>query len=304
MDSRSGEMKVFVRVVQAGSFSAAAQALKLTPSAVSKLVTRIEERLGVLLFQRSTRQLVLTRDGEQFHERCVRILEEIDDAEQSLAHGNIAPRGLLRVNVSLPLGTHYIVPLMAEFTARYPEITVDLSLADSLVDLQRERIDVAIRMGPLVDESFHARKLGTSRRAVVAAPRYLETRGMPRTPGDLARHRWFNFNFRRSMDEWPFVVDGRLVRLPIQGAMLTNNGETMRQLTLDGLGVSRLGLFHVIRDLEAGRLVELLPAYNPGDEEDIHAIYNSQRHMPTRVRLFIDFLVQKLEPVLRSAWQS
>lgn len=303
MDNRSGEMKVFVSVVKAGSFSAAAQALKLTPSAVSKLVTRIEERLGVLLFQRSTRQLVLTREGEQFHERCVRILEEIDDAEQSLAHGNIAPHGLLRVNVSLPLGTHYIVPLMAEFTARYPEITVDLSLADSLVDLQRERIDVAIRMGPMVDESFHARKLGTSRRAVVAAPAYLQTRGMPRIPGDLARHRCFNFNFRRSMDEWPFVMDGQLVRLPIQGAMLTNNGETMRQLTLDGLGVSRLGLFHVIRDLEAGRLVELLPGYNPGDGEDIHAIYNSQRHMPTRVRLFIDFLVEKLEPALRCAWQ-
>jgi DNA-binding transcriptional LysR family regulator len=304
MDNQSGEMRVFVGVVESGSFSAAATVLKLTPSAVSKLVGRIENRLGVLLFRRSTRQLVLTREGEQFYESCVRILEDIAEAEHSISQVTVAPRGLLRVDVSLPLGTHYVVPLIPEFSTRYPGITLDLSLSDALIDLQRDRIDVAIRMGPLADAGFHARKLGLSRRAVVAAPGYLEARGVPKVIDDLAKHRCLNFNFRRSMDEWPFIVDGRAVRQPIKGAMLTNNGETMRQMTLDGLGISRLGLFHIIHDLEAGRLVELLPEYNPGDTEEIHAIFSSQRHMPARVRVFLDFLVEKLEPALRCQWPA
>src|SRR5476649_2454974 len=210
MDNRSGEMLVFVKVVETGSFSATAQLLNLSPSAVSKVVTRIEERLGVLLFQRSTRQMSLTAEGREFHDSCVRILDDIDEAEQGVSQRATSIRGLLRVNVSLPFGTHYVVPLLSEFSKRYPEITVDISLTDTKIDLNRERVDVAIRMGPLNDGSFRARSLGRSRRVIVAAPSYLDRKGMPRLPGDLAQHSCLNFNFRRSLDEWPFIIEGHV----------------------------------------------------------------------------------------------
>lgn len=298
MDSRSGEMLVFSKVVETGSFSAAGKLLNLTPSAVSKLVSRIEERLGVQLFQRSTRQMAATSEGRDFYDSCVRILGDIEEAEQGLTQGRAAPHGLLRVNVSLPFGTHQLIPLVPEFNRRYPGITLDLSLTDAVVDLQRERVDVAIRMGPLADASFRARVLGQSRRAVVASPAYVEQFGRPQTPDELAAHRCFNFNFRRSRDEWPFLSGGQTVYLQVGGGMLTNNGETMRQLTLDGLGISRLATFHIGADLQAGRLIELLADYNPGDTEEITAIFSNQRYMPQRVRVFIDFLVEKLAPAL------
>lgn len=299
MDSRSGEMQVFTAVVDCGGFSAAAKVLNLTPSAVSKLITRIEQRLGVQLFQRSTRQMLITPEGQQFYDSCVRILQDIDAAEQALGQGADVPQGLLRVNVSVPFGTHQILPLLAEFNGRYPQIVLDLSLTDSLVDMQRERIDVAVRIGPLADASYRARLLGRSRRAVVASPQYLAAFGRPRVPADLARHRCLNFNFRRSLDEWPFRVDGQVIHLPVQGGMLTNNGETMRQLTIAGMGISRLGLFHVAEDLRAGRLQEVLGEFNPGDKEELHALFANQRHMPPRVRAFIDFLLERVSPSLR-----
>ncbi|WP_162249950.1 LysR substrate-binding domain-containing protein [Massilia sp. Root351] len=155
---------------------------------------------------------------------------------------------------------------------------------------------LAIRMGPLADASFHARVPGRSRRAVVAAPRYLQQGGVPQEPGGLVRHRCFNF--RRPLDEWPFRLGGQTVHLPVQDGMLTHNGETMRQLTLDGLGVSRLAMLHVAAELQAGRLVELLPGYNPGDTEEVSAIFRNQRHMPLRVRAFTDLLVESVSPLL------
>jgi DNA-binding transcriptional LysR family regulator len=298
MDSRSGEMLVFTKVVESGSFSAAGEVLNLTPSAVSKLVTRIEERLGVRLFQRSTRHMETTPEGTTFYESCVRILEDIEEAEQNVAQGSAVPRGVLRVNASLPFGTHQLLPLIAEFAKRYPEITVDLSLSDAMADLQRDRIDVAIRMGPLIDANFRARLLGRSRRAVVATPSYIEAHGAPAHPDDLVGHPCFNFSFRRSVDEWPFSIDGKVVLIPVRGGMLTNNGETMRDLALRGLGVARLGLFHVAEDIRAGMLVELLSGFNPGDVEEINAIFLNQRFMPLRVRAFIDFLAERISPKL------
>ncbi|WP_394780492.1 LysR family transcriptional regulator [Undibacterium sp.] len=300
MDSRSGEMLVFAKVVEAGSFSAAGTLLDLSPSAVSKLITRIEERLGVLLFQRSTRQLVVTTEGRNFYDSCIRILDDIEEAEQGIAGGKLAPHGVLRINVSVPFGTNQLIPVLPEFAQRYPEITLDLSLTDALVDLQRERIDVAVRMGPLADASFRARTLGESRRAVIASPQYLATHGHPKTPADLAQHRCLNFNFRRTLEEWPFRIGKQVEHLVVRGGMLTNNGESMRELTLQGMGISRLAMFHVGRDIREGRLVELLPEYNPGDTEEINAIFLNQRFMPHRVRVFIDFLVERLGPALKN----
>lgn len=298
MDNRSGEMQVFAKVVETGSFSAAAELLNMSPSAISKLVSRTEGRLGVQLFKRSTRSMALTAEGREFYASCARILQEIDDAELSVSQGFSQVRGTLRVNTSLPFGQHYLVPLLAEFRALYPEVVIDISLTDSKVELQRDEVDVAIRMGPLHDATFRARKLGSSRKAVVAAPSYLARHPAPRVPADLSRHDCLNFDFRRSLDEWPFMVDGKLVHLAVDGAMQTNNGETMRQLTLQGLGVSRLGMFHVFDDIRRGDLVELLPAYNAGDIEEVTVIYLNQKHIPPRIRAFIDFVAERLGPVL------
>lgn len=298
MDNRSGDMQVFVKVVETGSFSATALLLHMSPSAVSKLVSRIEKRLGVQLFKRSTRSMTLTSEGRAFYESCVRILQDIDEAELSVSQGFAQVRGLLRVNVSLPLGQHYLLPLLPEFHRLYPDVTVDISLSDAKVELQRDEVDVAIRMGRLNDLSYRARHLGRSRKVVVAAPGYLERHGTPREPSDLARHRCLGFNFRRAPDEWPFLVDGKLVHLAVQGGMLTNNGETLRQLALDGLGVARLGMFHVYDDIRRGALVELLPRHNAGDVEEITVIFLNQKHVPPRVRAFIDFVVERLAPVL------
>lgn len=298
MDNRSGEMQVFAKVVETGSFSAAAELLNMSPSAISKLVSRTEGRLGVQLFKRSTRSMALTAEGREFYASCARILQEIEDAELSVSQGFSQVRGTLRVNTSLPFGQHYLVPLLAEFRALYPEVVIDISLTDSKVELQRDEVDVAIRMGPLHDATFRARKLGSSRKAVVAAPSYLARHPAPRVPADLSRHDCLNFDFRRSLDEWPFMVDGKLVHLAVDGAMQTNNGETMRQLTLQGLGVSRLGMFHVFDDIRRGDLVELLPAYNAGDIEEVTVIYLNQKHIPPRIRAFIDFVAERLGPVL------
>lgn len=299
MDSRSGEMLAFVRVVETGSFSGAGKDLDMTASAVSKVVTRIEQRLGVLLLKRSTRALSVTAEGKQFYESCVRIVTDIDQAESDLASRTGSPRGMLRVNASLPFGNHWLLPLLPEFRHRYPEVILDISLTDAVVDLNRDSVDVAVRMGPLADADFHARLLGRSRRAVVAAPSYLERHGYPERPIELSNHQCFNFNFRRSMDEWPFIVDGEHVSVSIRGSTLTNNGETMRQLTLDGLGISRLGIFHIAKDIENGRLVEILPDYNAGDIEEINVVYSSRRHMPARSRVFIDYLIEKLRSRLK-----
>jgi DNA-binding transcriptional LysR family regulator len=300
MDSRSGEMQVFTKVVETGSFSGAGKLLNLTPSAVSKLISRLEVRLGVLLFERSTRQLVISGEGGRFYDSCVRILNDIEEAEHDAVGSTAVPSGLLRINTSVPFGTHQLLPIISDFNLLYPDITLDLSLTDALVDLKRERIDVAIRMGPLDDASFRARILGSSRRAVVASPEYLARHGAPKTPDELENHRCFNFNFRRSRDEWPFKLNQQTQYLAVRGDMLTNNGETMRQMTINGLGISRLGMFHIAEDVKAGRLVELLADFNAGDTEDITAIFNNQRYMPQRVRVFIDFLVERIGPLLSS----
>ncbi|MGE8680634.1 MAG: LysR substrate-binding domain-containing protein [Achromobacter marplatensis] len=301
MDNRSGEMFIFVRVVQTGSFSGAAKTLDLSPSAVSKLITRLEARLATLLFLRSTRELVLTTEGKDFYESALRILEDIDEAEQAIGAGSTETKGVLRVNASLPFGTRQLLPLLPEFRARYPLIDLDLSFTDQVVDMTKERVDVAVRVGKLSDASYKARLLGLSRYAVVASPDYLASNGTPAKPSDLHNHVCLGFNFRRSVAQWPFLVEGEPTALSLHTSLLTNNGETMLDLTLMGMGISRLGRFHVDHEIEAGRLVEILPGFNPGDVEELHAVFPAKRHMARRVRVFIDFLAEKVAPRLEAA---
>ncbi|MGO9818714.1 MAG: LysR family transcriptional regulator [Acidocella sp.] len=295
---RSGEMEIFARVVQEGGFSAAARSLDLTPSAVSKAIARLEERLGARLLLRTTRALSLTEEGEAYYQAALNILQAMSDAEHAAAAG--AVRGRLRVSASLPFGAMFVAPAVPGFLARHPDVIVDFSATDDIVDLLAERTDVAIRVGDLTDSGLIARKLGQSRRVVCASAAYLEQHGAPKTPGDLQGHNCLRFNFRRSRTGWPFRQDGRVLEQPVSGNLLVNNGETMRQMALAGVGVARLGLFHVAADIETGALTPLLEAYNPDDLEIINAVYVGGGHVPYRVRAFIDHLVDTLasEPLL------
>ncbi|MER8369057.1 LysR family transcriptional regulator [Mesorhizobium sp. M1348] len=291
--NRSGEIEVFVRVVEAGSFSAAARALRMTPSAVSKLIARLEARLGARLVSRSTRKLQLTPEGAAFFDSGVRILADMAAAEREAAAG-AAPRGRLRINSYVPFGQHRLIPLLPRFLERYPEISVDLVLTDDVIDLMEERADVAIRAGPLGESRLVARKLGQSRVVVVAAPSYLEARGTPKTPADLDRHNRMGFRFVRHLEGWPFIdAAGKPTTLSIIGNTLVSDGEAMRLVALSGAGIARLARWHVEADIAAGRLLPLLEEFNPGDEELTHAVYVGQgKHLPARVRAFLDFLVE------------
>jgi len=297
MDNRAGEMEVFVLAAELKSFSAAGRTLKLSPSAVSKLVTRIEERLETRLFVRTTRALELTPEGDVYLERARRILAEIEETELLVSSGGAAtPRGRIRVTASVAFGVQHIVPLVGDFLAAYPEVELDLSLQDGIVDIVGERSDVAIRSGLLRDSSLVARKLLESRRVVIASPGYLAENGMPETPRDLESHNCLTFNFRPTLEEWSFrdPRDGSVLSQPVSGNLQANNGPTVRSLCIDGLGIARIGEFHVRSDIAAGRLVALLEDFNPGDNEFIHAVYAGHQHLAARIRAFVEFLADRI----------
>ena len=293
--NRSGEMEVFVRAVELGGFSPAARALKMTPSAVSKLVSRMEARLGARLINRSTRKLTLTPEGELFHERALRVLADLDEAESAVAASQ-TPRGRVRINSNVPFGLHHLLPLVPRFSAAYPKVTLDIVLSDTVVDLMDARTDVAIRVGPMRASQLMARKLGQSAMAVVASPDYLARHGTPKSPRDLGAHNGIGFNFTRHCDKWPFIADGEKLSLPIHGDATAGDGETARRLALAGQGLARLSHFHIGPDLAAGRLVAVLEAFNPGDVEEINAVYVGHGgQLPSRVRALIDFLVAEVD---------
>lgn len=298
MDNRIGEMQVFSRVAETGSFSEAARVLRMTPSTVSKLVARVEARLGVRLVERSTRRLALTAEGALYRERCQALLADLDAVERELAQGAAAAGGRVRVNASVALGTLGLEPLLPAFWQAYPNIVVDLSLSDEVVDLYLDRTDIAFRVGPLPDSGMMARRIGVARRMIVASPAYLARRGTPRSAEDLAEHNCLGFNFRRAAPVWPFREGGRMVERAAPGTLLANNGETVRRMALAGAGIARLGDYHARADLATGRLIELLADVVEPDEEPIHAVYLGGPRLPHRVRVFLDFVVPPLQNFL------
>ncbi|WP_311271177.1 LysR family transcriptional regulator [Sphingobium sp. WCS2017Hpa-17] len=290
---RARALELFAAVVSQGSFSAAGRLLDLSPSAVSRAVERIEARLGVRLLLRSTRSLSLTAEGQAYLQAARRILADLDDAEQFIADQG-APRGRLRVSAALSHGRLCIVPLLGEFASLYPHILTDIALTDTLVDIAAGQADVAIRFGPLADSMLTVRKLGETRRVIVASPAYLARHGMPDVPEDLHRHNCLNFNFRRAEPVWPFARPSGDFALSVNGNIEANNGETLGQLAANGVGIARVGRFSVAEELASGRLVPILEAYNPGDVEMIHAVFVGGASTPARVRVFVDFLGDRL----------
>ncbi|WP_421368057.1 LysR family transcriptional regulator [Agrobacterium tumefaciens] len=294
MDNRAGEMQVFVRLVEAGSFSETARLLLMTPSTVSKLISRIEARLGVRLVKRSTRRLSLTNEGQIFYEKSLALLEELDEFERDLAQDAASASGTIRVNASVAFGVLGLEPVLLALWEAHPNIVVDLSLSDEMVNLYLDRTDVAFRVGTLQDSTVVARRIGIAKRKIVAAPLYLERCGEPETLDDLNRHNCLGFNFRRAAPVWPLKDSGRIADRAVAGSLIANNGETVRRMALAGIGLARLGDYHVRADIAAGRLIEVLSSAVEGDEEEIHALYLGGPRLPHRVRVFLDFVCPQL----------
>lgn len=292
-EDRARSLELFATVVAHGSFSAAGRLLGLTPSAVSRAIDRLEERLGVRLLLRSTRALTLTAEGHAYLCGARRILADLDDVEQEIADQG-APRGRLRISAALSHGRLCVVPLLGEFVHQYPHILVDIGLTDALIDIAAGQADVAVRFGPLADSPLTARKLGETRRVIVASPAYLARHGTPQQPEDLHDHNCLSFNFRRAEPIWPFCKDGRDYALSVRGNIEANNGETLGQLAAAGAGITRVGAFSVADEIATGRLVPILEEFNPGDVESIHAVFVGGANTPARVRVFVDFLAERL----------
>ena len=289
---RSGEMAVVVAVAQEGSLSAAARALGLTPSAVSRIIARAEQRLGSRLLLRTTRAIRFTAEGETYLRGARRILADMAEVEETIADQGV-PRGRLRISAALGHGRQAIVPLVAAFSARYPEIVVDLTLSDEVADILGGQADVAVRFGHLPDSLLTARRIGDTGQVIVASPDYLQRHGTPQVPEDLLRHNCLRFNFRRAEPNWPFIRKGEALSLKVCGNIECSSGEALAQLARLGAGIARIGEFSVAADLQNGNLIALLDDWNPGDREPIHAVFVGGATMPARVRVFVDFLLEQ-----------
>jgi DNA-binding transcriptional LysR family regulator len=291
--NRSGEMEVFVRVVEQGGFSSAARLCRMTPSAVSKLIARLEARLGARLVNRSTRRFQLTSEGCAFYERATRILADMEDAERNAGAGE-RPVGRIRLNTSASYATHILAPILPDFLDRYPSVTLDIVQTDAVIDLLSERTDVAVRAGPLKSSRLVARKLGETAMVIAGAPSYLGRFGEPKTIADLENHNRLGFGYVRAVDGWPLKKDEETVVLPTVGRVQASDGEALRQLALGGNGLARLAVYTVRDDIAAGRLVPVLEKFNPGYHEAFHAIHVGQGGpLPSRVRALLDFLADR-----------
>ncbi len=290
------EMQTFCAVVDAGSFVRAAEALGLSKAAVSRYVGDLEARLGVRLLHRTTRRLSLTEEGEVFVARCRDLLAGVEEAEAELGSRSAAARGLLRVNAPVTFGILHLAPLWGPFRALHPQVRLDVTLSDRVVDLVEEGYDLAIRIATLPSSTLVSRHLASTRVVLCASPQYLAARGTPRHPLELAGHTIIGYTYWSGGDEWQF--DGPDGRVGVRTApcMTTNSGDTCRAMALAHQGVILQPTFLVGEDLAAGRLVELMPEYR-SIELGIYAIYPTRKHVAPKVRALIDFLVQRLAGV-------
>jgi DNA-binding transcriptional LysR family regulator len=292
----ASEMAAFVRVVDSNGFSAAAPALGLSPSAVSKLITRLETRLGVRLLQRTTRALHLTQEGEVFYAAAKRIVGEIEALENQIVGESGTPSGVLRVTTSLAFATHQLAPVLSEFLARYPLVQFELLPTDRVIDMVDEGIDVALRIGRLADTSFMARKIGEDKRLICAAPSYLARHGTPQRPEDLARHSCIVSRDHAYLNRWSFKVDDRIVEIDVRGRVAVSEGEAQMQLALQGVGIVRLTRLTLAQAIREGTLVPLLGAFSAEEAVAIHAVYPHRRHLAPKVPAFVNFLIEKFTP--------
>lgn len=293
---RITSMRVFVRSASAGSLSAAARHLGMSPAMAAKHVNALEARLGVKLFHRTTRRLSLTEAGSNYLEACQRILPEIDEAEAVAASQRVKATGLLRMNVPLSFGERFVAPLIPAFSHRHPEVKVELGLSDAQVDLLAGSWDLAIRIGRLSDSNLQARRLGDSAMLVCAAPSYLDQRGVPRRVAELVQHNCLSYTLSPMQDArtWAFGPDGE-IRVPISGDLLANNGNALLAAAVGGQGIIYQPHFIVGEALDADRLVALELDQPVIELGGIHVLYPPDRRPPAKVRVMIDYLAEAFE---------
>ena len=286
------EMQTFCAVVDAGSFVRAADTLGFSKAAVSRHVGDLEARLGVRLLHRTTRRLSLTEEGEVFHARCRELLAGVEEAEAELGSRSGAARGLLRINVPVTFGILHLAPLWGAFRELHPQIRLDVTLSDRVVDLVEDGYDLAIRIATLPSSTLISKRLASTRMVLCASPQYLEARGVPRRPADLADHAVIGYSHWSTGDEWQFEGPTGRVSVKTDPWMRSNSGDTCRAAALAHQGVILQPTFVVGTDLAAGSLVELLPGFR-SIELGIYAIYPTRKHVAPKVRALIDFLVRQ-----------
>ncbi|RZZ90211.1 LysR substrate-binding domain-containing protein [Pseudoxanthomonas winnipegensis] len=299
MDSLSG-FTVFVQVAETRSFVAAGRLLGVSASAVGKRVARLEEKLGVRLFHRSTRSVTLTAEGTLFLERSRRILTEIEAAEQELSQATAMPRGRLRV--SLPLVSSLVLPVLGDFMAAYPEIELDLDFTDRMVDVIEEGFDAVVRTGSPADSRLTARRLGAYRSLLVASPDYLAQRGVPRTPTDLLGHACLHYRYPNSgkLEAWPLRRAPGEPELPLPTTMICNNIETRLCFALRGRGIACLPDFAIREPLADGKLLPVLPDHIERMGV-FHVLWPASRHPSPKVRVLVEFLAARVFPTSEAA---
>jgi len=286
-------LRVFIAIAEEGSFSGAAQALSMSKSAVSKYVSSLEDRLGAKLLNRTTRQVSLTDEGRIYLTRTVRVLDQLEEAAAEVGAMKSEPIGTLRVSSALSFGLRQVAPALPDLLSRYPRLTVDIDFSDRFVDLVDEGVDVAIRIGELPDSTLIARRLATAALILVASPGYLETKGQPERPADLAEHTCLLYRGRSGPRYWKLGAGadgGETIR--VDGPLVANNGDALKAAALAGLGIARLPSFLLDDALAAGTLQEVLPEYRP-QSLPVHAVYLPNRHLSAKVRYFVDFLAER-----------
>jgi len=283
------EISTFVEVVARGSLSAAARAEAIAPAMIGRRLDALEARLGVKLLQRTTRKLALTNEGAAFLEDCQRILAELEDAESAVSERSARASGHLLVSAPAGFGRQHVAPLLPSFLAEQREVTINLNLNDRVVDMIGEGVDVAIRIASLSDSSLVGVKLADNARVVVAAPAYLKRHGTPRTLAELARHNCLAISSEGSQRGWTFREHGKNLTLKVAGNMVCNDGAVLHDWALAGKGLAWRSMWEVGAEIEAGRLRTVLDQYAaPGN--DIYAVFAQRRHLPLRIRAFVDFL--------------
>jgi DNA-binding transcriptional LysR family regulator len=290
--SRLFETELFIRVVEEGSFTAASRRLEVTTSYASKLVTRLEERLGVPLLIRTTRKLVLTEAGRAYFERCAEAIQTIEAAEAMVSELQSAPRGKLRITLPTGFGIQFMLVLITEFKELHPELTLELVFLDRQVDLIAEGYDVAIRAGELGDPRLIARKLASTERVVCGSPAYLERTGAPESPDALARHTCLQYAYHATPGRWKLRSGDAEVDVEVSGSMVANNSQMLLEAAIHGHGLIFVPMFHVADALRAGKLRRALPTWS--GPMGVYAVYPPTARVPIKIRLFVDFMVDRM----------
>ncbi|HEY4555349.1 MAG TPA: LysR family transcriptional regulator, partial [Lysobacter sp.] len=293
------QLSSFLAVVRAGSFVGAAEAAGLSKAAVSRHVAELEAHLGVRLLHRTTRRLSLTEDGQRFHAQAAELVAALEELEAETASRGGEATGRLRVNAPLTFGNLHLAPLWPRFLAAHPNVSLDITLNDRVVDLVEEGYDVAIRITARLDPQLVSRRLATTRIVLCASPRYLAAHGTPVHPHELAAHAVFGYSYWSGGDNWSFHGPDGEVTVRVNPRIHTNSGDTCRAAALDGQGIVLQPDFLVGPDLNSGALVELMPAYR-SIELGVFAVYATRKHLPMKTRRLIDFLA---EAFARPAWQ-